>query len=87
MTTDLTTWDEVRRLADELEVQVHLGTMDARDRWRALQPRLHALEEKVAHPEHVTQAVQHELAEVRAALQHLRDEVYFRARGDFAHGW
>jgi hypothetical protein len=43
----LSTWDEVRRIADRLEVKMHLATMDARDRWREVAPRLTALEHRM----------------------------------------
>jgi hypothetical protein len=33
-------WDEVRRIADELKLKMHLASMEARDRWQALEPRL-----------------------------------------------
>jgi hypothetical protein len=40
----LSTWDEIRKLADELELKLNLAQTSARDRWQALQPRLAALE-------------------------------------------
>jgi hypothetical protein len=30
----------LKGLADEIRVQVHLGTMDLKDRWKALEPKL-----------------------------------------------
>jgi hypothetical protein len=36
-------WDEVRKMADEIRVQVHLASMDVRDRWRALEPKVEQL--------------------------------------------
>lgn len=48
MTEDMTAWDEMRRIADELELKLHLASMDARDRWRAMQPRLAELEKQIA---------------------------------------
>ena len=48
-TTDhLSGWDALRRAADQLELEIHLGTMEARARWRELRPQLEALEKKVA---------------------------------------
>jgi len=89
MTTDhLSTWDDARRLADELEVQIHLASMDARDRWRELEPRLEKLEEAIAHSgEHVGDAIVQEVKDVRDALRALRDQVYTHARSDYVHGW
>jgi len=36
----LTGWDELRRAADQLQLEIHLGSMELRDRWRAFVPRL-----------------------------------------------
>jgi len=46
MTEQTPTWDEVRRIADELELKIHLAGMDARDRWRDLKPRLAEIENR-----------------------------------------
>ena len=37
---------DVRRLADEIRVQLHLGGMEAKDAWTKLQPRLQAFEQR-----------------------------------------
>jgi hypothetical protein len=88
MSNHLPPWQDVRRIVDEIELQIHLASMDARDRWRALQPQLAQLEHAIAHPgERTGEAVTHELSEIGAALAHMRDEIYARARGDFASGW
>ncbi len=88
MADTLSTWDEVRRIADEIEVQLHLASMDARDRYHALQPRIAATEAAIVHSgEHASDAVISELHELRTALLHLRDQVYAHARGDFVTGW
>ena len=69
-------WDDVRRIADELELQIHLAGMEARDRWHALQPRLAELEKTIAREgERAGQAITQQLSEVGAALRRLRDEV------------
>lgn len=85
MTNELSAWQGVQRLADEIEVQIHLAGMDARDRWHELEPRLEKLEQQIAHSgERASQAVVHEL---RDALRALRDDLYARARGDYTRGW
>ena len=38
MNTHTATWDEVRQIADELELKIHVAGMDARDRWQTLRP-------------------------------------------------
>ncbi len=88
MATDLSAWDEIRRIEDELELKIHLGGMDARDRWLELQPRLVELEKAIVHSgEQIGETVAHELDEVRTALRRLRDDVYAHARADYVTGW
>ena len=40
-------WDEIKRISDELELKVHLASMDAKDKWNELKPRVKALEVKI----------------------------------------
>lgn len=88
MTDQHSTWDDIRRLADELDVKIHLAGMDARDTWHQLEPRIEQLEHVVVHSsERASDAVIHELQEVGDALRKLRDQVYAAARGDFVRGW
>jgi hypothetical protein len=76
MTDQASTWDEVRQIADELELKIHLAGMDARDRWRALQPRIAEIEKTIAHAgKRASDAVERELASIGAALCRLRDDV------------
>jgi hypothetical protein len=42
-------WDDVRRLADELRLKVHLAGMEFKERWKELEPQVHALERKLEH--------------------------------------
>jgi hypothetical protein len=73
------TWDDVRRLADEIELKVHLGRMEARDRWRALKPRLAELEKSFeATGQRANDAIERELTSMSAALRSLRDEIFER---------
>jgi len=70
------TWDDLRRLFDEVELQIHLGSMDARERWRALQPRITKLEHAIQHEtEHARHFVADEVATLGKTLRELRDEV------------
>jgi len=72
----LSAWDDLRRIADELELKLHLASMDARDRWRAIEPRLAMIEERLARTgKRVTKAIMEEVADVRAAIERLRDDV------------
>lgn len=78
MTTDQSvTWDDVRRIADELELEIHLAGMEARDRWHELRPRVERLEHEIARAgEQLGKAIVNELAEVRVALRRLRDGLF-----------
>ncbi len=88
MSADLDTWDDVRRIADELEVKIHLASMDARDRWHELEPRVVELEHAIARSGgEATDAIKHELADALGALRRLRDDVVRSARRDFLAGW
>ena len=74
--TTPTTWDEVRRIADELELKMHLAGMDARTRWNELQPRLVELEKTlVASGQRAGAAVTRQLATLGDALDKLRAEI------------
>jgi ElaB/YqjD/DUF883 family membrane-anchored ribosome-binding protein len=76
MTQKPTTWSDLRQIADELEVQIHLASMDAHDRWKTLQPRLEKLEKALAHThEHVGKVAIEEVAAIRKALCKLRDDI------------
>jgi hypothetical protein len=79
--TDKTTektglWDDVLRITDELELKIHLGTMDARDRWKELQPRVAELEKEIARKgERAGEVITQELSAVAKALRQLRDDL------------
>jgi hypothetical protein len=67
---------ELRRIADELELKIHLASMDVHDRWKALKPRLAEVETKFARTgERATKVVQDEVAAIGKALQKLRAEL------------
>ena len=38
--------EDIRRMADEIRVKIHLAAMDAKDAWYKLEPKLHAFEQK-----------------------------------------
>lgn len=74
--TKTPTWEDVRRIVDELKVQMHLASMDARDRWDKLQPRLAELENDLARGgERAGEFLAARLASVATALLELRDEI------------
>ena len=71
------TWDEVKRLAQELEVKMHLAEMEAKDKWNnELKPKVNQLEQQLAAAgKTVNDAVEKELASMGAALRKLRDDI------------
>lgn len=74
-------WDEIKRISDELEVKVHLATMDAKDRWAELKPRVHGLKEKMdAGATAVGERVVEEMNNVGKLIKELRDDVIARAK-------
>jgi hypothetical protein len=76
MTKPTTECTELRRIADELELKIHLASMDARDRWQVLKPRLAEVEKKIASAsERATKVVQDEVAAIGKALHKLRDDL------------
>lgn len=79
MTDTAKEWDDLRRIAEELELKVRLAQMDARDRWHALQPRLAELEHTIKQAgARAGKTVTEELNALGKALRQLRDEI---ARG------
>jgi ElaB/YqjD/DUF883 family membrane-anchored ribosome-binding protein len=81
MTEKPTAWADLRRIADELELKIHLASMDAHDRWKALQPRLEKLEKTIEQTrEHASKVVTEEVSAIRKALCQLREDVARDAR-------
>ncbi|HEV7556084.1 MAG TPA: hypothetical protein VGO00_11540 [Kofleriaceae bacterium] len=73
---DKSGWTELRRLADELEVQIHLGSMEARDRWAAFQPRLDEVEKAIASSEQkLHDYLEPKIAKLTDAFHKLCDEI------------
>ena len=62
-------WDELRRVADEVKGQLHRAGVEAKDRWKELEPKLHDFQSKAeATTERAADAVQTQLATVVDAL-------------------
>ncbi len=40
-------WDDIRRLADEVRLKLHLAGMEAKAKWEELEPKMMDLETKV----------------------------------------
>jgi len=67
------TWQEVRRVAVEFELRLHLAGIAARDRWHALQPRVARLEQALVRSgERASEIVDRERSAIAAVLRRLR---------------
>lgn len=78
------TWQEVRRMAVELELRLHLAGIAARDRWHALQPRVAQLEQALVRSgERASEIVDRERSAIAAVLRRLR---YAAIAGDTRWG-
>ena len=75
MCEELSTWRETRRLADALGLRIHRASLDARDAWHRLQPRMTRLGFALVASGTIGSGVKRELANVQIALRKLRDEV------------
>jgi hypothetical protein len=74
--TKTPTWDDVRRIADELELKMHLAGMEARGRWNALQPRLAEVEQTITREgERAGKFVASQLSALATTLRELRDDL------------
>ncbi|HUQ03287.1 MAG TPA: hypothetical protein VM261_12380 [Kofleriaceae bacterium] len=52
MTTDTpkptsSAWADVKRIADEVKLKLHLASMEAKEQWKKLEPKMLELEQKV----------------------------------------
>ncbi len=78
---DTSTWDDIRRVADELRLKLHLAGMEAREQWDKLQPRLAEIEQSIeSGASKAGTAVSEQMSSVGATLRKLLDDV--RAAGD-----
>ena len=70
------TWNDVRQIADEIELKIHLAGMDARDRWRDLKPRMVELETTIERAgKRVSEVISDQLASLGTTMRRLRDDV------------
>ena len=75
MANQPSTWNDIKKLADQVELKIHLGTLEAHDKWRALRPRIDRLEKSLHKAgSKVADTIEREMEDVRVALRALRDE-------------
>jgi hypothetical protein len=69
-------WKDVRRIADEIELRIHLASMEARNRWERLRPRLAELQKTIERAgEETGKTLSEQLAVLGDSLRELRDEI------------
>lgn len=69
--TKTPTWNDVRRIADELKLKVHLAGMEARQKWDELQPSLLEAEKELARGGTIVAA---KLNQLGATLKEIGDD-------------
>ncbi len=69
-------WEDLKRMADEVKVKLHLAGMEAKDRWKALEPKIQELQTKVeAKGEQAADTVQTQLTSVVDSLRRFVDDL------------
>ncbi|HVK73675.1 MAG TPA: hypothetical protein VM734_10155 [Kofleriaceae bacterium] len=70
-------WDDLKRMADEVKVKLHLASMDAKEKWKTtLEPKLQELQQKAEQQgERAADAVQGQLGHVADALKKFVDDL------------
>ncbi len=75
---------QLRTLRDEIRVHLHLGTMDLKDAWKKLEPRLDEAERMAGEVSEATRKATRDLVkratELRDALHRLREQHQLSAR-------
>ncbi|HWB74933.1 MAG TPA: hypothetical protein VG755_08250 [Nannocystaceae bacterium] len=70
---------DLRRMADEIRVRIHLAGLEAKDAWAKLEPRLRELEHKV---ERATDQAKQQLVELGDAMKRELQELAARVTRD-----
>lgn len=69
-------WDDVRRLAEEARVKMHLAGMELKEKWKSLEPQLKEAEQKLkARGEKAGDAVTAQVSALAAGLRQFVDEL------------
>jgi hypothetical protein len=70
---------DLEALRDEIRLDLHLASMDARDRWRELEPHL---DQARVRAREVSKAAGEELADLARRARAVRDAIKASARGN-----
>lgn len=63
---------DLRAIADEVRVKIHLGSLEAKDAWNDLEPKVHEFEQKA---DKLKTDIGAELKQVGAGLKHVGDDL------------
>jgi hypothetical protein len=75
-----TALSDLRSMRDEIRLKVHLASMEARDRWHALEPRLASVEHQLEKGgTSVAETLRDSVEDLRRSLVKLRDEIARRS--------
>jgi hypothetical protein len=69
-------WDDVRRLADEVRLKMHLAGMELKEKWKTLEPQVKEVEQKVKDGgEKAGEKVTEQVNAIAAGLRQFVDEL------------
>lgn len=69
-------WDDVRRLADEVRVKMHLAGMELKEKWKSLEPQIQELETKAkAGGEKAGDVITAQVSALAAGLKQFAEEL------------
>ena len=73
----LPTWEDVKRVADEVEKKVQSASVTAREKWnQQVRPKLEEVQKKIEHTGHrAGDAIQHQVSVLGEALSKLQQEI------------
>lgn len=75
--------DNLRRMADEIRVRIHLAGMEAKDAWGKLEPKLHEYEHKaVAAKDKVVENIDRLGDELKEQMAKLLERIKGNGNGD-----
>jgi hypothetical protein len=67
---------ELQQLRDEIKLQIHLGTAEAKQKWHEIQPQIDQFEKRAERAtETITDEVRESYAQLRSAMHRVRAEL------------
>jgi F0F1-type ATP synthase membrane subunit b/b' len=73
-------FDELRKIRDEIKLKIHLASMDARDAFEKLEPKLKDLERQVANAgAAASREVETAIQKAKESLGHIKEKIEKKA--------